>query len=902
MKKSNSPQGSTVEARGVVGAHRWHGAACLRYGTAVAFIAPFALQACAATESGGPGSPATAGASGQSAGGSVSGGSSGTSPGGSASSGAAGATRGGAGGSTAGAGGTAGGAGAGGNDGTGTKGDPYNFAPSSRTVIPIAVLSSSGTVSNPKNVLTGKPTTLAGKGAQVVLDFGKEVGGILSLELVAASGAQSVGVAFSESSLYVGPNSDNSAGGGQPDGALSVAVTGATAWTSEAKFLRGGFRYVTIFMQSTGAVDLSRVSLAFSPDPERKIPNDYPNFFYSNDEVLNKAWYAGAYTFQTNVILNHQGRVPPAPATNWDSTAAVGESGTTVVVDGAKRDRTVWPGDLGISVPTGYAALAETQAAKSSIVTLFNHQHADGHLNWSGPPWNLDPGSDTYHLWTLHGTYLTYLYSGDKTWLDSVWPKYKTALTYIIGKIDPSGLLNVTGTADWGPRVGQGGQNIEANSLLYAVLGGAATLSTVEGDAASASKYSALATTLKTAVNATLWDKSVGAFKDNPTSALHPQDGNSLAVWFDVIDDPLKAKGLSYVHLSNWNAIGSITPEWGQISTFIGSMELMSHFVAGYDKRALDMIRKMWGYMLSAPTGTQSTFWESFTTDGTFDSNGNGPAPSASFTSLAHGWGTGPTSALTFYVLGVAPDSAAGQKFHVIPHPGDLTHAEGKLTFAPGKAVRLAYDVGASCQTFSLNVDSSSNTGSLGTIAVPRFGATHSVKIDGNTAWDGAGFVATPGVESAKQDEAYIYFSGVQPGTHTFAYADGKGCPSAPEEWSFCAAENGSCVVVGTKRIRFGRDGKFTYKIAAAGSQPCTSAALGPDPIPNTPKLCQVSTELYTACAAEGGTCSFAGSKEVRYGANGQWKTLPTTNSVVCGSAAFGGDPLPQVVKTCEYR
>src|SRR5262249_44800440 len=182
----------------------------------------------------------------------------------------------------------------------------------------------------------------------------------------------------------------------------------------------------------------------------------------------------------------------------------------------------------------------------------------------------------------------------------------------------------------------------------------------------------------------------------------HPQDGNSLAVWFGVVDDPTKAKSLSYVHAENWNAIGSVTPEWGQISTFVGSMELMSHFVAGYDKRGLDMIRTMWGFMLKNPNGPQSTFWESFTTDGTFASNGNGPPPSDSFTSLAHGWATGPTSALTFYVLGVAPDSTVGQTYHVVPHPGDLAHVEGKLTFAPGKVVSVAYDVGANCKTFSM--------------------------------------------------------------------------------------------------------------------------------------------------------------------------------------------------------
>jgi Bacterial alpha-L-rhamnosidase 6 hairpin glycosidase domain len=785
----------------------------------------------------------------------------------------------------------------------GSKGDPFNFAPSSRTVVPVAVFSTAGAVSNPNNVLSGKPTTLAGAGAQIVLDFGKEVGGILSLEFAGAAGNPTLGAAFSESSLYVGPNSDNSAGGGSSDGALALSVAGPMSWTSESKHLRGGFRYLTLFVNG-GSIDVTGVSLAFSPDPERAIPNQYPNYFYSNDEVLNKAWYGGAYTFQTNVIANHQGRIPPAPASNWDNTAAVGEAGKVVLVDGAKRDRTVWPGDMVISLPTGYAALHDTEAAKNALVTLFNHQQGDGHLQWCGPPWNLDFGSDTYHLWTLYGTYLGYVYSGDKPWLDSVWAQYKTGIAYITNKIDANGLLNVTGTADWGPRVDQGGENIEANAILYAVLTGSVTLAEAEGDGASATSYAALAATLKTKINATLWDSSVGAFRDNPASNLHPQDGNALAVWFGVIDDPARARGLSYVHQANWNAIGSVTPEWGQISTFVGSMELMSHFVAGYDKRGLDMIRMMWGYMLSSPNGPQSTFWESFTTDGGFGSNGNGPAPSDSFTSLAHGWGTGPTSALTFFVLGVAPDSVLGQTYHVTPHPGDLRHVEGRLTLAPGKLVQVTYDVGVGCSSFSMTVDASSNTGSTGTIGVPKLGAKHTVTIGGAVAWNGTSFVGASGVGGATEDDAYIYFTGVQPGKYVVAYTDGTGCGPAPEQWTFCAAENGSCAISGTKRVRYGRDGKYAYRLAdgSAGAIACTSAAFGGDPIPNVVKACHFSDELFTSCAAEGATCSFSGTKEVRFGANGQWKTLTATGSALCNAATFGGDPLPNVVKTCEYR
>jgi len=319
----------------------------------------------------------------------------------------------------------------------------------------------------------------------------------------------------------------------------------------------------------------------------------------------------------------------------------------------------------------------------------------------------------------------------------------------------------------------------------------------------------------------------------------------------------------------------------------------MSHLVAGYDTRALDLIRAMWGFMLASPNGTASTFWEGFASDGSF------AYPVG--TSLAHGWGTGPTSALTFFTLGVAPDSAAGATYHVIPHPGDLTHAEGSLTMAAGEAVSVAYDVGATCNTFAMTVDSHALAGSIGTIGVPTFGATHAILIDGAEAWSGTSFVAAPGVGGANADSNYVYFTNVQAGTRTFRYGDGTACPPPPEQWTFCADESGTCTFTGRQRVRFGKAGKYDYAILA-GPVSCALATFGPDPIPNTLKSCAISSELYTFCAAEEGTCAFTGTKQVRFGANGQWATLSATGGVACNATTFGRDPLPNVVKTCEYE
>ena len=58
----------------------------------------------------------------------------------------------------------------------------------------------------------------------------------------------------------------------------------------------------------------------------------------------------------------------------------------------------------------------------------------------------------------------------------------------------------------------------------------------------------------------------------------------------------------------------------------------------------------------------------------------------------------------------------------------------------------------------------------------------------------------------------------------------------------------------------------------------------------------------WTFCANEWERCSFTGTQEVRYGANGTFTAPRTfTDGVECTNAVFG-DPLPGVVKHCERR
>ena len=73
-----------------------------------------------------------------------------------------------------------------------------NFSPTSRTVGPTALYDFYGQVSDPLNVISHRATRLTGANSAVVLDFGKEVGGLVTLSFGAASSAsQQVGLAFS---------------------------------------------------------------------------------------------------------------------------------------------------------------------------------------------------------------------------------------------------------------------------------------------------------------------------------------------------------------------------------------------------------------------------------------------------------------------------------------------------------------------------------------------------------------------------------------------------------------------------------------------------------------------------------------------------------------------------------
>ncbi len=169
------------------------------------------------------------------------------------------------------------------------------------------------------------------------------------------------------------------------------------------------------------------------------------------------------------------------------------------------------------------------------------------------------------------------------------------AVAFSIAKIGAEGLLSVNLPLDWGRNV-SGGEEISANALLYQVLQGASFVASIAGDSTAQSLDTATAASVRSAINLYLWDAGAGMYMDVPGSSLHPQDGNSLAVWYDVPDSTAKSTSISTALKGRWNQFGAATPErTNAIANFPGSMEVMAHFVAGDVATALSLIHLQWG-------------------------------------------------------------------------------------------------------------------------------------------------------------------------------------------------------------------------------------------------------------------------------------------------------------------
>ncbi len=630
--------------------------------------------------------------------------------------------------------------------------EQYILAPDSRQLHAEGIHEVRGEVDNPPGVL-GSGATVLRSGSQVTLDFGVNVGGLVSLDFGDVSGSARIGLAFSETAKYVERQSEASTGGPRGrDGTVWVDATDQGTWSAPPQLLRGAFRYLTVFLDDDATVALDDIVLDYTASPLMEDLRAYPNHFYSSSDELNRLWYAGAYTTQLTTIAPDTGRVWPAPDVLWDNTAVTGV-GESILVDGAKRDRTVWPGDLGISQGTAFVSTGDTSSPRNSIMTAYAAQRDTGELPYAGPEIGFYR-SDTYHMWTLLATAEQMENTDDRDWLRSVWPAYVAGLDYIRDKVGDRDLLFIDETNDTTheSRIPDGEESM-ANVLFWRVLTTGAELATQMEQSEVSAELLTEADRVRSAIDRHLWDEEAGALQWYPDRAdIHPQSANSLAAWWGLLDGDRADRAREHLRSTNWVEGGARTPERSDdLQLLFGSFELQAQLSGDRESQvaALDLMERQWGWMLENPEGPQSTFWESLRESGQIVS---------SYQSYAHGWATGPTRALTEQLLGIQPVDG-GSRWAVAPHPADIASAEGRLVTAAGP-VDAAWE--RDDRGFTLDV--STPAGTTGDLEVPLDGREALVQLDDRPVWNSRSGSSD---DAASENDGRLRITSVDGGDHT---------------------------------------------------------------------------------------------------------------------------------------
>lgn len=257
----------------------------------------------------------------------------------------------------------------------------YILAPSSRTVYPATLHRVNGSVSNAETLLASPNGNATFRGnSSITFDYAKNVGGIVSLTVASSHPPGTVlGVTFTESSMWInGQACDGTADAGLDSPLwIDVGADGPGTYTVDSEFERGAFRYLSLVSNSSEAVGVTAVAVNFTAAPTQEL-QDYSGYFHSDDELLNRVWYAGkfilfpvvnhtseteildlmlvepgAYTCQIcsidpqhgnsliwlGVITSDQVIELPETVPWWNNYTITG--GKTALVDGAKRDRIV---------------------------------------------------------------------------------------------------------------------------------------------------------------------------------------------------------------------------------------------------------------------------------------------------------------------------------------------------------------------------------------------------------------------------------------------------------------------------------------------------------------------------------------------------------------------------------
>ena len=418
----------------------------------------------------------------------------------------------------------------------------------------------------------------------------------------------------------------------------------------------------------------------------------------------------------------------------------LGTNPLAVSVDGSRRDRIAYAGDLDIA---GSAALASTHGLEfiqGALELLASMQATPGFFTPTvkiqqkplSTPLDFNITGLIGYSWNLlTAVSQTYMHTGDRA-LASEWaPRIVRMLDWSHSQTLPSsGLFNlsdITFGGDWNYYdPAQSGVVTKFNVLYaYALQETAGLLSDAGVDA---SVYQDRLTALRAAIDKHLWSDELGAYVySEGIRDGFGQDSNAIAILAGVNLDPSHSSETILSTLSRELATpkGPLAFSSGvlqhgfqrYISPYASAYHLRAAFTSQNAGAARELLDSLWAPMAD-PSNANYTgcFWE------TLDESGR-PAFGV-HTSLCHGWGAGPTAELSRFVLGAQPTKPGWAEWAVAPQTLGLSSARGEVP-TPLGALRLSWKFCGTLLTMSVEAPA----GTTGLVRLPSpllVPATHS--------------------------------------------------------------------------------------------------------------------------------------------------------------------------------
>lgn len=427
-------------------------------------------------------------------------------------------------------------------------------------------------------------------------------------------------------------------------------------------------------------------------------PQGYISVFRS----LQVTGFAGQILYRNNFLLEDKSRT--------FTDFAVGTNALACTVDGAKRDRALFGGDLFVMCRSICYSTANMDAILGSIKLLTSHQTEDGYLG------NLCPiqaqvytdteEPPTYAFYSLSYALLLvvaikdyWMHSGDVAIIQSVWTRLEKLIAFTDRFTDARGLVmappplsskrfiltpsspKLTISVDWfpigGPIYGASGKiNLAFYDALRSMSKMCSALDIKE-------TFSARADLLKDSLLSHLWNGEAGIMRMSDISSETGicQDINAYAITTGVA--PPHSKSTATLAAPK----GSTLPRaflgidrWDQkriVSPYASGFAAEALFERSCGGEAIELLERIWGIMADGTNPNYSGgHWEALKPDGT---------PITDDTSLMHGWSTWPVYLLPRYLGGVQPLEAGWSSFMVKPVLASLDTVDVQLSTPAGK-------------------------------------------------------------------------------------------------------------------------------------------------------------------------------------------------------------------------